>query len=323
MHDIKLVDSPSFHFSIDTCRNGEVYNMLIRGGDHGGLDGIDVWSDNIYIHDVSWHTHSPPPLSFFDHCPSSACVGSSANAIYQIMVTNKDECVTVKSPAHNILVENIHCNWSGGSALGSLGAGVDVSAIHYRNIYTASSNQMMMIKSNGGSGLAADLLFENFIGHGNAYSLNIDQYWASMSAVEGDGVALNNVTFKNWKGTAANGAQRGPIKIMCADGAPCEDVVLDDFSMWTESGSKQFYSCRSAYGSGTGPVGAACLKSGSGGSYAASTMTVSAAPSGYTAATMDGDLKSAFGFTVSIPTPTWPSSFYPGVTPVSRLAAGA
>lgn len=52
VHDIILVDSPAFHFSIDTCTNGEVYNMAIRGGNHGGLDGIDVWSDNIWIHDV-------------------------------------------------------------------------------------------------------------------------------------------------------------------------------------------------------------------------------------------------------------------------------
>jgi rhamnogalacturonan hydrolase len=52
VHDIALVDSPSFHFSIDTCTNGEVYNMAIRGGAHGGLDGIDVWSENIWIHDV-------------------------------------------------------------------------------------------------------------------------------------------------------------------------------------------------------------------------------------------------------------------------------
>lgn len=182
---------------------------------------------------------------------------------------------------------------------------------------------MLMIKSNGGSGHATDLLFENFIGHSNAYSLDIDQYWSSMSVVEGPGVALNNVTFRNWKGTESNGVSRGPIKILCADGAPCVDVVLDDFAMWTESGSKQVYTCRSAYGSGSGPVGAACLKGGSGGGYVASTMTVSAAPSGYAAATMDGDLKSAFGFTVSIPTPTWPSSFYPGVTPVSRLAGVA
>ena len=239
------------------------------------------------------------------------------------MVTNKDECVTVKSPAHNILIENIYCNWSGGSALGSLGAGVDINTIHYRNVYTSHSNQMLMIKSNGGSGIAADLLFENFIGHSNAYSLDIDQYWASMSAVAGDGVQLNNVTFRNWKGTEANGLDRGPIKLICADGAPCEDISLEDFSMWTESGTKQWYSCRSAYGSGSGPVGAACLKSGSGGSYAASTTTVSAAPSGYSAATMDGDLKTGLGFTVTIPTPTWPASFYPGVTPVSKLVAGA
>ena len=28
---------------MDTCSNGEVYNMIIRGGNNGGLDGIDVW----------------------------------------------------------------------------------------------------------------------------------------------------------------------------------------------------------------------------------------------------------------------------------------
>lgn len=64
VHDIALVDSPAFHFTMDTCSNGEVYNMIIRGGNEGGLDGVDVWGTNIWIHDVE--------------------------------VTNKDECVTVK-----------------------------------------------------------------------------------------------------------------------------------------------------------------------------------------------------------------------------------
>lgn len=54
VHDIALVDAPSFHFSMDSCENGEVYNMAIRGGDSGGLDGIDVWSNNIWIHDVCY-----------------------------------------------------------------------------------------------------------------------------------------------------------------------------------------------------------------------------------------------------------------------------
>lgn len=56
IHDIILVDAPLFHLVLDSCDSGEVYNMLIRGANKGGLDGIDVWSTNIYIHDVMvWH----------------------------------------------------------------------------------------------------------------------------------------------------------------------------------------------------------------------------------------------------------------------------
>lgn len=52
VHDLALVDAPAFHFSMDTCTNGEVYNMAIRGRNLGGLDGIDIWSNNIWVHDV-------------------------------------------------------------------------------------------------------------------------------------------------------------------------------------------------------------------------------------------------------------------------------
>jgi rhamnogalacturonan hydrolase len=53
VHDVMLIDAPAFHFSMDTCKNGEVYNMVIKGAYRGGIDGIDVWSDNMWIHDVS------------------------------------------------------------------------------------------------------------------------------------------------------------------------------------------------------------------------------------------------------------------------------
>lgn len=280
-HDFVLVDSPMYHFSMDTCTSGEVYNMAIRGGEWGCLDGIDVWSNNIWIHDV--------------------------------MVTNKDECVTVKSPAKNILIENIYCNWSGGSAFGSLGADTAISQVVYRNIYTWKSNQMLMVKSYGGSGYVEDVVLENFIGHSNAYSLDIDQYWSSMKPVAGNGVQLSNFTIKNWKGTESNGASRGPIKIACADGAPCTDIKISDFAMWTETGSKQYLTCQSAYGSG------ACLKAGTGKSYAMTTVTQTAAPSGYTAATMAADLKAAFGTTKSIPIPALPTSYFPGVKPIKSV----
>lgn len=75
-----------------------------------------------------------------------------------------DNANAAQSPAKNILVENIYCNWSGGCGMGSLGTETDISNIMYRNIYTWKSNQMYMIKSNGGSGSVSNAAFENFIG---------------------------------------------------------------------------------------------------------------------------------------------------------------
>lgn len=74
-----------------------------------------------------------------------------------------------QSPAKNILIENIYCNWSGGCAMGSLGADTAISDIHYRNVYTWASNQMYMVKSNGGSGTVSNVVLENFIGASDAH----------------------------------------------------------------------------------------------------------------------------------------------------------
>lgn len=231
--------------------------------------------------------------------------------------------MTVKSPSKNILVENIYCNWSGGCAMGSLGTDTDISDITYKNVYTVHSNQMYMIKSNGGSGTVSNVVLENFIGHSNAYSLDVDQYWSSMKAVSGDGVAINGLRVTNWTGTEANGLQRGPIKLNCADGAPCTGVDISDFYMWTESGSSQWYSCRSAYTDLKRPEPLFCLDGGSSHTkYAATTTTIKSAPTGYQAPTMAADLKSDFGTTASIPIPAIPTSFFPGVAPYKKLMGG-
>lgn len=153
-------------------------------------------------------------------------------------------------------------------------------------------------------------------GHGNAYSLDIDQQWSSMHTIAGKGVQLNNFTIQNWKGTESNGAQRGPIKVNCAAGAPCTDVKIKDFAMWTETGKYQKEICNNAYGSGS------CLRSGKGGSYS-TTVTVNSAPTGYYAPKMAADLQAAFGTDSPIPIPTIPTSFYPGQTPIKALAAKA
>ena len=84
----------------------------VTGANLGGSDGIDVWDTNYWIHDVE--------------------------------VTNRDECVTIKNPSSNHLIERIWCNQSGGSAIGRLGQGTTIENIVYRNIYNVGGNQMFM-----------------------------------------------------------------------------------------------------------------------------------------------------------------------------------
>ncbi|KAK8210690.1 RGase B [Phyllosticta capitalensis] len=283
-HDFALVDSPSFHLVIDTCTNGEIYNLVIRGGFLGGTDGIDVWGTNLWIHDC--------------------------------MITNKDECVTVKSPSKFLLIESIYCNWSGGCGLGSLPANTDISNIHYKNVYTVSSNAMILIKSKGGGGTVANVKFENFIGHGNAYGLDIDQNWMGQKPVSGNGVQITGIVATNWKGRMANGAQRGYLKAVCADAVPCKDVTLEDVVMGTEQGNQLKNECKSAYGKG------GCLKPGAGGSYPSTSQLIDAPASGYEAPRLEDDLKNHFGTTQEIPIPAFPKAFFPGIQPLKPLAAG-
>ncbi|KAI0691434.1 rhamnogalacturonan-hydrolase [Cytidiella melzeri] len=282
MHDLILVDSPEFHLVIQAGTNGEVYNMAIRGGNLGGSDGIDVWGTNYWIHDIE--------------------------------VTNRDECVTVKSPASNIQVEQIWCNQSGGSAIGSLGVGTAIENVLYRNVYTNGGNQIFMIKSNGGDGYVKNVQLQNFISRGTAYGLDVDQYWSSEATQAGSGVALSGIVFSNWDGIVVDGVQRSPIQILCADGAPCTNIQLENVNLWSSTG-KATNKCRSAYGSG-----APCLKSGSGGSYAETTTTITE-PAGYTTPpTMTGDLAAGFATNSPIPIPTIPPQFFPGLNPIKPLA---
>src|ERR1019366_2120937 len=126
---------------------------------------------------------------------------------------------------------------------------------------------MFMLKSNGGSGTVTNCQFNNFIGHTNAYSLDLNAYWSSESVATGSGVAYSNLIFSNWTGTCANGVQRGPVNVICPSAVPCTGITIEEVNLWTESGSEVLWKCENAYGSG------ACLNGGSSHtSYAVSTV---------------------------------------------------
>lgn len=174
---------------------------------------------------------------------------------------------------------------------------------------------MFMIKSNGGDGYIKDCTFTNFIGHSNAYALDIDEYWTSRALDPGNGVVLSGLTFSNWQGTIID-PKRASINVVCADGAPCTGISISNINFWTDTKAAMHYFCRSAYGSGY------CLKSSSGGPYQTTT-TVSSAPANYNGAKMSGDLPTGLGLTVSIAIPAAiPTSFYPGVAALKPLQNG-
>ena len=240
--------------------------------------------------------------------------------------------------------------------MGSLGTGTAISNIKYNNIYTWQSNQMFMIKSNGGDGYIKDCTFTNFIGHSNAYALDVNgkslirslaqglrtfgqgysrftcllsfnaygfrdliidnytEYWTQRTLDPGNGVVITGLTFSNWKGTIID-PKRAPINVVCADAAPCSGISLSNIAMWSDTNAAIHYYCESAYGSGY------CVRGSGTTSYSSST-TVNTAPSGYNGAKMPDDLPSGLGLSVSIAIPTIPTSFYPGVTAISKLLNG-
>lgn len=129
-----------------------------------------------------------------------------------------------------------------------------------------------MFKSYYDSGSVYNIQLKNFIGHKKAYSLYLNGYWTSPAKTAGNGVLYHDIAFSNCKRTCSNGAQRGPIRIICPDGAPCYNIALDNIAIWTESGSKEYYNCESAYGTG------ACLNGVKSYNAYAVTETISSTP---------------------------------------------
>lgn len=289
VHDIILVDSPTFHLIFQGVSNLEAYHITIRGPNIGGTDGIDLTcNDNCYIHDCE--------------------------------VTNRDECVSVKSPSTNVLIEDMYCNHSGGMSIGSLSAdiaagvtGPQVSNITMRNIYSFQCTQMLMIKTypggSGAEGYVKDSFFENFWSYDSTYGLDIDQYWQSKTTPNTGAVALSGLTFNNWTGHIDNGVSRGPVVIRGSDIVPVTNVTLTNIDMWTLNGNKVINQCKNVYGTGI------CAGSASQTSFTSSA-TSTIPPAAYTSPLSPAWGVSGYGVTIAIPIYT-PAAFW------SYSAAGA
>ncbi|KAI9363482.1 pectin lyase fold/virulence factor [Zopfochytrium polystomum] len=220
VHDLIFVDSPAFHVIFDNVSNGFVYNLIIRGHDEGGLDGIDISCNNCHVQNIE--------------------------------VTNRDECVCVKSPSSYLLIEDIFCNQSGGMSMGSYNQSTAVANVHMRNIVSYYSTQFLMIKTYpNGNGYVKNCTFENFSGFTSAYALLVDQYWQNTPFTQDtSGVVLSNLTFSNWTGASTDANQRPPTFFKCSMAAPCTAITVADVKFWDATHAMTADRCQSAYGAG-------------------------------------------------------------------------
>ncbi|KAH8650577.1 pectin lyase fold/virulence factor [Tricladium varicosporioides] len=287
IHDIIFVDSPTFHLVFNDVSNMEAYHITVRGPNKGGTDAIDViCTDNCYMHDIE--------------------------------ATGRDECISVKSPSQNILIEDIFCNQSGGMSIGSLTADITdtsnaaaVSNITMRNIYIHQCTQMLMIKTfpggTGATGYVKNSLFENFWAYDTTYGLDIDQYWESHSTPNTGAVALSSLTFNNWTGTVDNGVSRAPIVIRGSDIVPLTDITLTNIDMWTVNGGKILNQCKNVYGAGY------CVGTSTGTPLATftTTATTTSAPAAFTSPTSPAWGLGTTGYGLTIPIPIYtPAVFW-------------
>ncbi|KAI3546968.1 murein transglycosylase [Colletotrichum abscissum] len=257
VHDLILVDSPKFHIVFDFVVNLEVYHLTIRGANLGSYDGVDVVGTNYWIHDIE--------------------------------VTNRDECVSVKSPSNHALVENLVCNQAGsGISIGSLNVSASIANIHARNISIIQGNNIAFIKTYpGGSGYVTNVTFENFRSKASLYGLDVNQYWQNTFEPDTGAVALSNLVFRNFSGSVADGAKRPPLYLIANDLTYATNVTVEEFSLWTESGtsvvnkiSNIFGAGDNSYGTGNGIKSLAAKASPA--PYT-STYTITASPTGWKA----------------------------------------
>ncbi|KAJ3956676.1 hypothetical protein N0V92_006766 [Colletotrichum tropicale] len=212
--------------------------------------------------------------------------------------TSVHDLILVDSPKFHIVfdfavnLEAYHLTIRGAN-LGSYD-GVDVVGTNYwihdiehaRNISIIQGNNIAFLKTYpGGSGYVTNITFENFRSKASLYGLDINQYWQNTFEPDTGAVALSNLVFQNFSGSVADGAKRPPLYLIANDLTYATNVTVEDFSLWTESGTYVVNKISNIFGNGDNSYGAGdgikSLTSKQSPTAYTSTYTISTKPTGW------------------------------------------
>ncbi|KAI9400083.1 hypothetical protein POPTR_002G190600v4 [Populus trichocarpa] len=223
IHGLKIKNSPQFNLRFDNCKNVHVESIHITA------PALSPNTDGIHIENTNG-------------------VG-----IYNSVISNGDDCVSIGSGCFNVDIENITCGPSHGISIGSLGnhnSRACVSNITVRDSVIRVSDNGVRIKTwQGGSGAVSGITFSNIHMDNVRNPIIIDQFYCltKRCANQTSAVSVSEILYENIKGTY--NIRSPPMHFACSDSLPCTNITLSDVELLPAEGYSVLDPyCWNAYG---------------------------------------------------------------------------
>ncbi|XP_010921359.1 polygalacturonase At1g48100 [Elaeis guineensis] len=220
---LKIQNSPQFHVRFDNCKNVTIDSIVITS------PALSPNTDGI-------------------HVENTETVG-----IYNSVISNGDDCISIGSGSINIDIQNVTCGPSHGISIGSLGkqsSRACVTNITVRNAVIKHSDNGVRIKTwQGGSGSVSSVAFENIRMDTVRNPIIIDQFYclSKPCANQTSAVYISDISYTNIQGTYD--VRSPPIHFGCSDSVPCTNITITEVELLPSQGyivSEPF--CWNVYG---------------------------------------------------------------------------
>ncbi|CAN1281810.1 Polygalacturonase At1g48100 [Linum perenne] len=207
---LRIQNSPMFHMKFDGCQGVLIQKIQISS------PKLSPNTDGIHI-------------------------GNTNNVgIYDSMISNGDDCVSIGTGTSNIDIEGLTCGPSHGISIGSLGVHNSKACVYNitaRNLIIRESDNGVRIKTwQGGSGSVSAISFENIQMENVRNCINIDQYYCNSKSCENQtsAVYVNDISFRNIKGTYD--VRTPPVHFACSDTVACTNITLSEVELLPHEG---------------------------------------------------------------------------------------
>ncbi|XP_051144870.1 polygalacturonase At1g48100-like [Andrographis paniculata] len=226
MEGVKMKNSPQFHVRFDRCEHVQIESIFIKSpAGSPNTDGIHLENTN--------HV-----------------------TIYNSLISNGDDCVSIGAGSYNIYIKNITCGPSHGISIGSLGMKNTAACVWNitvsESVIKHSDNGVRIKTWQGGYGAVSAVTFRNILMDTVRNPIIIDQYYCSGAGRaacpnQTAAVSVTGVSYEGIKGTYD--VRSPPVHLACSDAVPCTNLTVSDVELLPAEGQRILDPfCWNAYG---------------------------------------------------------------------------